>query len=44
MIVAGLGVEPSLQDYEPHVHRTLPRVDLLAFFIQSVPNGKQNFK
>lgn len=24
--VAELGVEPSLRDYEPHVHRTLPRV------------------
>lgn len=24
-IVAGLGVEPSLQDYEPRVHRTLSR-------------------
>lgn len=23
--VAGLGVEPSLRDYEPHVHRTLSR-------------------
>ncbi len=23
--VAELGVEPSLRDYEPHVHRTLPR-------------------
>ncbi len=25
-IVAGLGVEPSLRDYEPRVHRTLSRV------------------
>lgn len=25
--VAGLGVEPSLWDYEPHVHRTLTRVN-----------------
>ena len=24
-IVAGLGVEPSLRDYEPRVHRTLSR-------------------
>ena len=23
--VAGPGVEPGLWDYEPHVHRTLPR-------------------
>lgn len=29
-IVAGLGVEPSLWDYEPHVHRTLSRVLMLA--------------
>jgi hypothetical protein len=28
-IVAGLGVEPSLRDYEPHVHRTLSRAMLL---------------
>jgi hypothetical protein len=27
MIVAGLGVEPSLWDYEPHVHRTLSRAN-----------------
>ncbi len=27
--VAGLGVEPSLRDYEPHVHRTLSRALLL---------------
>lgn len=26
LTVAGLGVEPSLQDYEPRVHRTLPRI------------------
>ena len=25
LYVAGLGVEPSLWDYEPHVHRTLSR-------------------
>ncbi len=27
--VAELGVEPSLRDYEPHVHRTLPRASIM---------------
>ncbi len=34
-IVAGLGVEPSLRDYEPRVHRTLSRVVSLKFYLKS---------
>lgn len=30
--VAGLGVEPSLRDYEPRVHRTLSRVTRVILY------------
>jgi len=33
--VAGLGVEPSLWDYEPHVHRTLSRASLGAQIVKT---------